>query len=180
MRGRRLLVKRWKQLRRLSGPERWLLAQAAMLLPATALGLALFGLRRCQVALAGVARACQPPAQIPGVEQLPRAQAVARLVAIAVRHGVSRTSCLPQALVLRWLLCRHGIAAELRIGVRKNGSRLQAHAWVECQGLVVSDRADVRNRFAVFDRPVDATAVLLQGAAAVEPSTGSPQVITAS
>ena len=46
--------------------------------------------------------------------------AVGRLVwatEAAARHHLYPMRCLPRALCLRWLLGRHGIAAELRIGV---------------------------------------------------------------
>lgn len=46
-------------------------------------------------------------------------------------HGPWRPSCLRQALVLAWLLSGHGIAATLRIGVKKDDGQLQAHAWLE-------------------------------------------------
>lgn len=47
-------------------------------------------------------------------------------------------NCLVQALTGRILLQRRGIPSDLRIGVaKKNGERLDAHAWLECGGAVV-------------------------------------------
>jgi hypothetical protein len=46
------------------------------------------------------------------------------------------------------------MATELRIGVRKSAGALEAHAWVEYQGLVLNDRDDVCQRFAAFARPL--------------------------
>jgi len=40
------------------------------------------------------------------------------------------------------------------IGVRKATGRFEAHAWVELRGVVLNDSADVRERFAAFDRAI--------------------------
>lgn len=55
-------------------------------------------------------------------------------VAAAARHHLKPMTCLPRALGLRWLLGRAGFAADLRIGVAREGDRLLAHAWVELDG----------------------------------------------
>ena len=41
--------------------------------------------------------------------------------------------------MLWWLLRRRGIAAELRIGARKEFERFEAHAWVEVDSAVLND-----------------------------------------
>ncbi len=58
------------------------------------------------------------------------------LVDITARNHLYAMTCLRQALTLQWLLARRGIAADLRIGVRREGRALEAHAWVECAGQV--------------------------------------------
>lgn len=50
-----------------------------------------------------------------------------------------RMRCLTQSLVLFRILRRRGLAAELRIGVRRVGDNLNAHAWVEYDGHVLLD-----------------------------------------
>jgi hypothetical protein len=79
-----------------------------------------------------------------------QARRIARMVKIAASHGPYRATCLPQSLTLWLLLRRRGIASSLRIGVRKEISRLDAHAWVEIDGIVVNDRMDVPDRFVPF------------------------------
>ncbi len=49
-----------------------------------------------------------------------------------------------------WLLRRQGVASELRIGVRKEQGRFEAHAWVEREGVALNDGSDVNVRFAAF------------------------------
>jgi Transglutaminase-like superfamily len=83
---------------------------------------------------------------------LDRARTSARLVQIAAARGFYRATCLPQSLVLWWLLKRQGMEAELRVGVRKGADRFEAHAWVEHGGVVLLDDADVHERYAAFDR----------------------------
>jgi hypothetical protein len=66
----------------------------------------------------------------------------------AARHHLYPMRCLPKALCLRWLLGRHGIESELRIGVARQEGGLAAHAWVERQGRPVGESARVEDRFA--------------------------------
>ncbi len=62
-----------------------------------------------------------------------------------VRWAVSRAraivpmaTCLPQALAAESLLMRDGHKPLMHIGVRKTpAGRLEAHAWVECEGKIV-------------------------------------------
>ncbi|PYQ65839.1 MAG: lasso peptide biosynthesis B2 protein [Acidobacteria bacterium] len=71
----------------------------------------------------------------------------------AARHHLYSMRCLPKALCLRWLLGRHGVESELRIGVARQDGGLAAHAWVERQGRPVGESLGVEDRFAPL-RPV--------------------------
>ncbi len=71
--------------------------------------------------------------------------------AAAARHHLYGMRCLPRALCLRWLLGRHGIEADLRIGVERQDEGLDAHAWVEWQGRPVGEDAAVAQRFAPLE-----------------------------
>jgi hypothetical protein len=71
--------------------------------------------------------------------------------AAAARHHLYPMRCLPQALCLRRLLGRHGIAAELKIGVARQDGELAAHAWVECEGRPVGESLTVDERFATLN-----------------------------
>lgn len=47
-------------------------------------------------------------------------------------------TCLPQAIATQVLLARRGYPAFIHLGVAKGmEERIEAHAWVECQGRVV-------------------------------------------
>ncbi len=66
---------------------------------------------------------------------LAHAQRCAELMAIAGRRGLITATCLPQAITLCWYLQRHSLPARLRIGIRTSSVSLDAHAWVELQGI---------------------------------------------
>jgi len=139
--------------RGLSGQERGILLLALVLLPMIAVGLNLAGLRRIRALLA-----CREPlaeTQADAEHVLARAAAVARLVAAAARHGPYKAKCLPVALTLAWLLQRQGMTTDLRLGVRKAAARLEAHAWIEFQGIPLIDTPEVHEHFVAFE-PVTA------------------------
>ena len=57
------------------------------------------------------------------------------LTRTTARYCLPQGSCLPQALVLfRWL-CKHGLEPELKIGARRGDNVLEAHAWLELDGI---------------------------------------------
>ena len=122
------------------------------MLPLTALTLWLLGFTRTQSMLATLAPIDKHSG--PGQKQATVYQAhiTAKMVTVAAQRGPFRASCLPQSLVLWWLLRRQGIDNELRFGVRKNPDRLEAHAWVELSNTVLNDRVDVSRRFLPFKR----------------------------
>jgi len=61
---------------------------------------------------------------------------ICRVVEIA-GHVIPGVTCLVKAHVGSAMLNRFGHAAEIKIGVLKNSADFKAHAWVECDGLVV-------------------------------------------
>ena len=87
--------------------------------------------------IAALGSSLQHPPLTP-VQQRVVAEGV-RLVDIASRYPFRWALCLPRSLALLWWLKARGIQADLRIGVRKEGQELIAHAWVEYQGRVLND-----------------------------------------
>jgi hypothetical protein len=150
---------RKERLRRLRGRELLRGVQALAYLPLAAIVLDRWGLQRAQQRLARRA-----PTRVAHVgadgRSLDEARRLAWVVDGTARRGPWKANCLQRSLVLWWFLLRRGIASEIRIGVRRrpgapSGAReLDFHAWVECQGLVLNDRSDVREVFATFDRAI--------------------------
>ena len=132
---------RWVALSR-ADQRTVLLAGAAM--PVFWLGLRVLGLPRFQASLQRrpVARNRSMP--------LADIQALGELVNIAARHTLGPRTCLTRSLLLGWLLRRRGVQSQLRIGVRFTQGALDAHAWVECEGIPANDRPDVSAQFAPF------------------------------
>ena len=44
---------------------------------------------------------------------------------------------------MQWWLRRRGLASQLRIGARRNGDTLDAHAWVELAGTPLAQGPDL-------------------------------------
>lgn len=69
-----------------------------------------------------------------------RAQAarIGTTVALAARHTPWRSECYPQALTARILLGIARIPHTVSFGVRRDGDRLVAHAWVHAGTVTVT------------------------------------------
>jgi len=124
---------------------------AACLLPIVAASLKTVGLQRTQSWLAGNARAPMRPTTEQTRAGVRRA---VNIVATAYRLHPVRSSCLPRTVVLWSLLQRRGIGTEVRIGVRYNTQdQFESHAWLEWNGEVLNDVADVVGQYLPFNSP---------------------------
>lgn len=74
-----------------------------------------------------------------GPEELLRARRYAHWIEIASRHHVADAQCLHRSLVLHRWLRLEGLPSTVKIGVRKEGNALKAHAWVELGEHIVTD-----------------------------------------
>lgn len=128
-----------------------MLAQAFLTMPLIALGLVWPGFRRLHAWLARWPRLAIGELS---TGQWPTALVTARLVRIAARYNPIRLTCLPRSLALWWLLRRQGLDTDLRIGVTPKKGGLEAHAWVEFQGVPLDNQDDVRERFAPFHETI--------------------------
>lgn len=140
----------WRKFWCLAWPEKKLLGQAAVTLPLIAIGLVWPGFRRLHTWLSRWPRVAFSPAAALTAGQWPEVQVTARMVQVAARYSPFRLLCLPRSLALWWLLRRDGISADLRIGVTPKEIGLEAHAWVEYEGVALNDQDDVHVRFAPF------------------------------
>jgi hypothetical protein len=132
-----------------SKSDRVLLMSAACLLPVVAASLKTVGLQRTQSWLAGNALAPMRPGTAQTRADVRRA---VQMVAAAYRLHPVRSSCLPRTVVLWSLLQRRGIGAEVHVGVRYNTQgQFESHAWLEWNGEVLNDVADVARQFLPFN-----------------------------
>jgi hypothetical protein len=61
---------------------------------------------------------------------------IARYI-VAISRYVPQATCLTQALAAHLLLRREGFEPQLQLGVARDAGEFKAHAWVECNGVVV-------------------------------------------
>jgi hypothetical protein len=128
------------RLRALAPAERKLLARAVMLYCAYAPG----------VRLAGLGRARAWFQDLRPIEGATEAQAI-RLVTALVRRSPWRSTCLGATLTLQRMLAAQGIDSELRLGVRRLGPGLEAHAWLERDGTALLDTRAPLEEFAPLE-----------------------------
>ena len=140
----------WERLRRfrhLPSRTRILFLRAAVLLPAISRKLRREGFVATQRWL----ERRLPPGHKPPLDRDAFVLSVTRAVGAASRHGIGNTTCLQQSLAMWYLLAREGVAADLRIGVRKNGDAFEAHAWIEIEGKALAEPEGSHKHYAAFD-----------------------------
>ena len=126
--------------------------RAAVLLPLISLSLRIRGFRATQQSLQSFSFFSKIDERSPeNVADSERVGPAVRMVNAAVRHGWGRPTCLEKSLALWWLLRRHGIASSVRIGARAAGGKLEAHAWVECEGVALNEPGGEHRHYAAFD-----------------------------
>jgi hypothetical protein len=136
----------------LSCSDRWDVVRAFAWLTLVEIGLRTLGFQR----LLDQARVGPTPPRAPESPRAHgRAHRCAHWIDVAARHHVVTARCLHRSLALyRWLRCE-GMRSELRIGVRKQGNELKAHAWVELSGCVINDRPDAVAAFTPLGSQAD-------------------------
>jgi Transglutaminase-like superfamily len=142
----------WEQLRRfraLGRPAQEIFLRAIGLLPLVALSLRWRGLGATQAALERFLSKANPKPDAPQAGK--DAAMTAHMVNAADRHGLVHPSCLAKSLTLWWLLGRQGIPSRLRIGIRKEKEKFEAHAWVEHDGTALNEPDEHHHHYAAFD-----------------------------
>lgn len=142
----------WEKFRRFSALERPAqidFLRALLLLPMVSLSLRWRGFRATQDSLNLLLTSAESESGF--AARSTDAAVIARMVDAADRHGVVHPSCLAKSLTLWWLLTRKGIAAKLRVGIRKNLEKFEAHAWIECDGEALNEPDQHHTHYASFD-----------------------------
>jgi hypothetical protein len=144
----------WERLRRFSALEaeaRGIFLRAALLLPLISISLRMRGFGMTQGTLQRLF-----PSKQETIDSRRCAELTARMVRAAVHHGVGHPSCLEESLALWWLLGRRGIASELRIGIKKDSPKFEAHAWVELGGAPLNEPETPHHHYAAFEGEISA------------------------
>ena len=138
-------VQSWRTYRALNHVERAIARSAALGLTATWIGLRLFGFRRWEQIISRRIESSEPRCLSLSANR------ILQLQSAAARNLFFHANCLEESLVLWMLLRRHGFAANLKIGARKEAGRFEAHAWVELNRVRLYDQTDANSIFAPFD-----------------------------
>lgn len=153
---RETLPGKWRRFRNRPPQDRRLILQAAVVLPLTKAGLRLFGFRRWKAVMEKFSPAVPSTQSLSMDSRREAAQRAVRAVRSAQLHGPANPNCLERSMTLWWMLRRHGVNGELHIGARKEAGIFEAHAWVELDGQVLNDSAEVHEHYARFDAPIAA------------------------
>ena len=126
-------------------PQEWLLVAEAWV----ALLLARVAIRRWQMGevlehLQRVARSHN--------EETMRHEPIVRAVQRATHLHLVPMLCLPQSVAISGMLARRGVVCEFVIGARPKEGQLDAHAWVERDGVPINSPLDSAERHPVFLR----------------------------
>mgnify|MGYP002713313733 CR=1 FL=1 len=65
----------------------------------------------------------------------------------AARHHWRKMNCLRRCIAQQRMLLRREIPTTLHVGVKKEGGRVKAHAWLSSQQRVINDSEDVTQRY---------------------------------
>jgi len=141
----------WERLRRFSSlprPAKAIFLRAVFLLPLLTLSLKMRGFQATLRSLQRTLNA-KKHAQASSTSEISVALS-ARMVTAAARESPIHCTCLERSLALWWLLDRQGIRSQLRIGVRKDGQKFGAHAWVERDGIAIGESEAPHLHYAAF------------------------------
>lgn len=140
---------RFRRFRALGRPAQSLFLRAMVLLPIVSWSLRWRGFRGTRTALQRFVSNSNGKKDCSNANA--RARLTAHMVYAADRHGFVHPSCLALSLTLWWLLERQGIESHLRVGIRKEDAKFEAHAWVEQDGAALNEPEEHHHHYAAFD-----------------------------
>jgi hypothetical protein len=166
----------WRRFQGRPLADRKLILRAALILPLTEVGLRLFGFRRWKELIEKLSPTASPPRGLPAEWPRETALRAVRAIRSVELHGPAHPNCLERSMTFWWMLRRAGVAGELHIGARKEGGKLEAHAWVELGSEVLNDGTEVHQHYARFDAPI-AVAIEAPRASGIADSSGAGKAI---
>jgi hypothetical protein len=136
-----MIFKKLNSFLHLSLKERSLLIQALILFPLVDLCLNLKGMKYTEKFLTRLS-----PNIPEEKEDFNLVLKTAKIVKIASNYQFNKT-CLRRSLILWYLLKKQGFNSNICIGVRKEKSNFEAHAWVEYKGFPLNEINDLKEIF---------------------------------
>lgn len=126
---------RYARWRALPPADRRTLLSLGAMLPLVASSLRVLGFDRTRRLLE---RGARREARAADAADLAAGMRLAALAEVAGRASPLKAACLPQAFLVCWLLRRRGLDPKLEIGVQRRGEAIDAHAWVELDGVALA------------------------------------------
>ena len=142
----------WEPLQRyraLDAEARRLFRRASVLFPLIGISLRLRGYKATQDWLQR--RTAPQSSASANTSEQQKVEKTCRMVRAAQFYVPLRSTCLEQSLTLWYLLERQGIRAQVRIGVRKDAEKFEAHAWVEYNGVALNQPEEMHQHYSAFD-----------------------------
>lgn len=143
--------KAFQRYRALDPEARALFRRAVFLMPRISMSLQVRGFQKTQGALRKQLSTTTLEFPNAGGDAQRAVQATCRMVRAGARYGLVRPTCLVESLTLWYLLRRQNLPATLRIGVRKDATEFEAHAWVESEGTALNQPTEPHQHYAAFD-----------------------------
>lgn len=142
----------YQRYRALDAGSRRTFRRAVILLPLVGISLRVLGYKKTQEHLQGrLDRQAPPTPSAEHEHNLEEVDKTCRMVRAAVHYGLGKATCLEESLTLWYLLGKRGIAASVRIGVRKLAEKFEAHAWVEWQGAGLNQVEEMHHHYTAFE-----------------------------
>ena len=138
---------RWAlhKIRQVSPRERLLLAEASATMPCVHAIQQLMPFKRWRTLLERGDAVAPDGVDRPSIEQ------IVWSVRIASRYVPGEYKCLPNAYTAHLMLHRYGYPSQIHVGVARDPQgKVEAHAWVECEGRTVVGELDDMHRFVPF------------------------------
>lgn len=126
--------------------EAVLFVEASALLPLVVLSVRRAGYERTRRRLERFAGRRAVPAEAGQADA--QVDAAVRMVHATVRRHPVSALCLARSITLWFLLRRRGIESDVVIGVRPGGAPLDAHAWVERDGVPLNEAQAIVDTYA--------------------------------
>ena len=139
-----MLLRRVQVIRTLSWRERVLLVEAVV-----ALGLARLLILTIPFRWIVPRLEARPRHRAQMAHRAASIRQIEQVLGVVSRRTPWRSNCLAQGLAGKAMLARRGIASELSLGVAREDNRLAAHAWLQCDGRVITG-AEGRERYTVI------------------------------
>lgn len=142
-------VSKTRSLRRMSADQRGLIVEAFVLPILIFVGFRVAGVSRTQRYLRRWAMSGSPDNE--ASRSSPETQAVIlsaqRAQSLVKRLAGLEGSCLQRSLTLWTLLLKRGVCADLKVGYRSQYGAIEAHAWLEHQGLLINESLAVASTY---------------------------------